>query len=84
MYEVFLESSAERDLKKLSSDDYDRVMPHIVRLAHNPKPVGCRKIVGSTNDWRIRIGVFRVIYELDNKGKTVKVMRIKHRREAYR
>lgn len=84
MYEVFIESSAEKDLKKFQPDDYDRVMRHIIGLADNPKPAGCRKIVGSANDWRIRIGVFRVIYELDNKTKTVKVMRIKHRREAYR
>lgn len=84
MYEVFLESSAEKDLKKLSPDDYDRVMPHIIQLADNPKPFGCRKIVGSTSDWRIRIGVFRVVYELDNKAKTVRIMRVKHRREVYR
>jgi mRNA-degrading endonuclease RelE of RelBE toxin-antitoxin system len=38
----------------------------------------------SYNDWRIRIGDYRVIYEIDDRAKVVKVMRIRHRREAYR
>jgi len=38
----------------------------------------------SYNDWRIRIGDYRVIYEIDDRAKVIKVMRIRHRREAYR
>lgn len=85
MYEVLLESSAERDLNRLRTNDFDRVMPHVIRLAENPRPVGCRKIVGSAkNDWRIRVGDFRVIYEIDDKDEKVRIMHVRHRREAYR
>lgn len=84
MYEVLLERAAERDLRQLPADDFRRIISHIKALAENPRPSGCRKIVGSKNDWRIRIGNHRVIYEIDDKTRTVRVMRVRHRREAYR
>lgn len=84
MYEVYLERAAERDLKRLLPKDFYQIIPHIQSLAENPRPAGCRKITGSKSDWRIRIGDYRVIYEIDEKAKAVKVMRVRHRREAYR
>ena len=84
MYKVYLERTAEKDLKKLSAESFHRLIPHIKALAQNPRPAGCRKISGSKNDWRIRIGAYRVIYEIEEKIKVVRVMRIKHRREVYR
>ena len=84
MYEVYLERTAERDLKKLSADDFSRLISPIKALAENPRPAGCRKISGSRNDWRIRVGNFRVIYEIAPAERAVRVMRIRHRREAYR
>ena len=84
MYEVCLERAAERDLKKLSADQFHRIISLIKGLAKTPRPIGCRKITGSKSDWRIRIGDYRIIYEIDEKVKFVRVMRIKHRREAYR
>lgn len=84
MHEVFLERSAERDLKALPSDIFRRILPLIRALAQNPRPPGCHKIAGSRNDWRIRMGDYRVVYEVDDKLKQVKVMRVRHRREVYR
>ncbi|MBI5874568.1 MAG: type II toxin-antitoxin system RelE/ParE family toxin [Deltaproteobacteria bacterium] len=84
MYEVYLERSAERDLKRLSAEDYYRIIPHIKALNNNPRPLGCRKITGSESDWRIRVGDYRIIYEIVEKAKQVKVMKIRHRREVYR
>lgn len=84
MYEVQLERAAERDLRRLSQESYWRVIPHVSSLAENPRPVGCRKITRSKNDWRIRIGDYRVVYEIDDEAKVVRVMRVRHRREVYR
>jgi mRNA interferase RelE/StbE len=84
VHEVLLERAAERDLKRLSLTVYDRIVPHLKALSQNPRPTGCKKIAGSRSDWRIRIGDYRVIYEIDDRAKVVKVMRIRHRREAYR
>lgn len=84
MYEVHLERAAERDLRRLSGADFYRIVPRIEALADDPRPPGCRKIAGSKSDWRIRVGDHRVIYEIDERAKVVKVMRVRHRREAYR
>ncbi|MGH3976378.1 MAG: type II toxin-antitoxin system RelE family toxin, partial [Pseudonocardiaceae bacterium] len=56
----------------------------IIALTHNPRPVGVKKLVGSRSDWRIRIGEYRIIYEIDDAAKTVTVLQVEHRRDAYR
>jgi mRNA interferase RelE/StbE len=84
VYEVYLEHSAERDLRRLAAGVFHRIVSHIKALAENPRPPGCRKIVGSKNDWRIRVGSYRIVYEIDEKANAVKVMRIRYRSEAYR
>jgi len=84
VYDVYLERSAENDLKRLPAFTFQHILPQIKTLAGNPRPPGCHKITGSKNDWRIRIGDYRVIYEIDNKKKVVRIMRVRHRREVYR
>ena len=84
MYEVYVEKTAENDLKRLPTATIQRIIFQIRTLGENPKPPGCRKLTGSKNDWRIRIGDYRVLYEIDEKAKTVRIMRVRHRREVYR
>ena len=83
MYEVHLERAAERDLKRLSVQDFYRIIPRIKALAENPRPPGCRKLTSSKSDWRIRIGGYRVVYEIDDKARTARVMRVRRRPEVY-
>jgi len=84
VYEILLEQAAERDLKKLPSEMFKRIIPKIKELAENPKPQWSRKITGSKNDWRIRVGDYRIIYEIDARAKNIRVMRIRHRKDVYR
>jgi len=84
MYRVFLERAAERDLRRLSPDVHDRVIEANQNLAGNPRPPGCRKLVGTANDWRIRVGDYRIIYEIADAIRVVRVNRVRHRREVYR
>jgi mRNA interferase RelE/StbE len=84
MYEILLASQAERDLKRLAAQEFHRIIPEIKALADMPRPPGCRKLVGSRSDYRIRIGDYRVIYEVDDKDNKVRIMRIRHRRDIYR
>lgn len=53
-------------------------------LSKNPRPPGCRKLSGGKNDWRIRVGDYRVIYEIADADQIVRVNRVRHRRAAYR
>jgi mRNA interferase RelE/StbE len=84
VYDVYLERAAENDLKRLPASTFHRIVPQIKSLAENPRPPGCHKITGSKNDWRIRIGDYRVIYEIDEKANAVRIMRVRHRLEVYR
>jgi mRNA interferase RelE/StbE len=84
VYEVYIEKAAENDLKRLPTTTFHRIIPHIRALAEDPRPSNCRKLTGSKDDWRNRIGDYRVLYEIDEKAKAVRILRVRHRREAYR
>ena len=84
MYRVLLERSAERDLRRLTPQVHDRVIAALQALAGNPRPPGCRKLTESENDWRIRVGDCRVVYEIADVIRVVRVHRVRHRREVYR
>ncbi len=84
VYAVLLETAAERSLRRLDAVLYRRVVAALRVLADNPRPAGCRKLTGSDRDWRVRVGDYRVVYEIDDRNREVRVMRIHHRREAYR
>ena len=84
MYRILIERSAEKDLGKLPIDVHGRVVDAIKTLAANPRPPGCRKLTGSKNDWRIRVGHYRVIYKIADAVRIVLVHRVRHRREVYR
>jgi mRNA interferase RelE/StbE len=73
---------AQRDLDRLRGVIWERVRGTLLMLAHTPRPNGCAKL--RTGAWRVRIGNLRVLYDIDNKAKTVEVLRIKHRRDIYR
>lgn len=83
MYTVILLRAARRALAHLPTRDYERVVAAINALATNPRPAGCKKLTGS-NEWRIRVGNYRVIYLIEDAKITVTVTTIGHRREVYR
>ena len=84
MYGVFVERAAEKDLRRLPLDVRFRVANALRSLANDPRPVRSRKLAGTKHDWRIRMGDYRVIYEIADSIKVIRVYRIRHRREAYR
>ena len=84
MYRVLVERAAEKDLRKLPLEMRSRVADTLRDLAKDPRPIGSRKLVGTKHDWRIRVGVYRVIYEIADPTRVVRVYRVRHRREVYR
>jgi mRNA interferase RelE/StbE len=83
-YQVLLALPAERELRRLPAGVHDRVISAIRSLAENPRPPGCRKLAGTKNDWRIRVGDYRVVYEIADAVRVVRVNRVRHRRDVYR
>ncbi len=81
-YEVLILRRAQKELANLPKADYERVRDAMAALAENPRPVGCKKLVGREG-WRIRSGDYRTIYEIDDAQQTVTVLHIGHRRDIY-
>ena len=82
-YHVSLTASAEKELHRLPAQMVARIMPRLEGLALAPRPAGCKKLTGGDNEWRIRVGDYRIVYEIDDRARTVDVTRIAHRREVY-
>jgi mRNA interferase RelE/StbE len=83
VYRVVTSPSAEKELEKLPKKAVQRITRAIDELAENPRPRGCLKLQGEENTYRIRVGVYRVVYEIRDKEIVVLVLRIRHRKDAY-
>jgi len=82
-YLVTFAASARKELTGLPPDAIARLLPKIRGLACDPRPAGCQKLHGYKNRWRIRAGDYRVVYVIDDTGKSVDITRIAHRKEVY-
>ena len=83
-YSVVLKPAAVRDLRKLPEDIRRRVAGQIDALSWDPQPPGAEALQGERNLYRIRVGDYRLIYQIENKALVVLVVHIGHRREVYR
>jgi mRNA interferase RelE/StbE len=83
MYEVIITSHAERELRRLDRSTKNRILPVVLALADNPRPHSCLKVKAEERLWRIRVGDWRVGYEIDDDTQVVRIMTIGHRREFY-
>lgn len=82
-YRVLILRRAQRELAQLPTDAYERVKAVILGLSAECRPLGATKPVGREG-WRIRVGSYRVIYEVDGDARTVTVLHVGHRRDVYR
>ena len=82
-YSLLILPRAARELGKLPADERARVSNACCDLAGDPRPSGSRKLTGRPG-MRIRVGSYRVIYEVDDPAREVTVMHVGHRRDVYR
>ncbi|MFH2003177.1 MAG: type II toxin-antitoxin system RelE/ParE family toxin [Bacteroidota bacterium] len=82
MYNVIILKRAQKELAELPADAFQKLRDSMSELIHNPRPYGCRKLTGREG-WRIRIGNYRVIYEIDDQQKTILILHVGHRRDVY-
>jgi mRNA interferase RelE/StbE len=82
-YAVEIKPSARRELERLTSKVIERIFPRIEGLGLEPRPAGCKKLKGGQQDWRIRVGDYRVVYTIDDPKLRVSVTRIRHRSDVY-
>jgi mRNA interferase RelE/StbE len=82
-YELRFKKSVAKDLRTLPKVDVQRILDRIRSLTENPRPIGCEKLSGQER-YRFRQGSYRIIYEIDDGKVLVLVVKVAHRREAYR
>lgn len=82
MYQVIISNKAEKALQKLPGIAYARMVAALRNLAQDPRPAGCKKLKGR-EAWRIRIGDYRAIYEVEDDKLIVLIISIGHRKDIY-
>jgi mRNA interferase RelE/StbE len=86
VYRVEISPAADRDLEKLKArirtPDFERLRNAIRSLAQNPRAQGVRKITGTDKAYRIRVGNYRVVYDVYEGDKLVLILQIARRSEA--
>lgn len=83
MYTVLIRRRAMKDLTNIPNDYAQLITQHINGLTQNPYPPDAKKLQDDSG-YSQRVGVYRILYDIDNTDRIVTIYRIKHRREAYR
>ena len=84
-YRVFIKPSAAKEIEAVGQKkDRERIVASIRTLARDPRPVGCEKLSGAPDRYRLRVGRYRIIYSIGDAGLLVVVVRIGHRKDVYR
>jgi mRNA interferase RelE/StbE len=83
MYNVVISKKAAKTLDKLPDEYYRLIAKRLLDLEQNPRPRGCIKLTGIVDTYRIRVGVYRIIYTVVDDVLTVEVIKIDHRRHVY-
>jgi mRNA interferase RelE/StbE len=83
-FEVVWKGSSYHDLKKIDRQYISRIVNAIESLANDPFPVQSKKLVDSESSYRLRVGDYRVIYQVNSEKKEVTVYHVRHRKDAYK
>jgi len=82
-YRLVFKKSVAKDLRPIPNQDVKRILERIEALATDPRPVGCEKLSGQ-DKYRIRQGIYRIIYEIRDKELIITIVKVGHRREVYK
>jgi mRNA interferase RelE/StbE len=82
-YRLSFKSSVARDLRSIPNQDITKILARIEALTENPRPQGCEKLSGLPR-YRVRQGVYRIVYEIQDDVLLVLVVKVGHRKDVYR
>jgi len=83
-YKVELTRSAEKDLRRVDRSKLPSIYSELEKLSSDPRPAGVRKLAGADRTYRVRLGDYRIVYEIEGEMLVVLVIRIAHRKDVYR
>ena len=84
VFRIEWKKSTRKDLRKLPPGITERIVEAVENLAENPFPHGVEKLSGSEHAYRIRLGDYRIVYEVVRESKLVEIQRVRHRKDVYR
>lgn len=84
MHKILVDPRAAKQLVAISSTYRKRIVAKIDALQSDPRPTGCKKLQGERDVYRIRIGDYRVVYQIRDKELLILIVRVGHRGEIYR
>lgn len=82
-YTVRFARSARKELEALPDAAIERIFPRIEALATDPRPVGCKKLRGAMDLWRMRVGNYRVVYQIEDRVLIVEIRAVGDRKDIY-
>ena len=83
-FDIQWKASAKKELRKIDKTEIPKILKEIELLENNPYPTNHKKILGTEHIFRIKIGNYRVIYSVENQKLVIEIIRVRHRKEAYR
>jgi mRNA interferase RelE/StbE len=83
-FRIEWKKSTRKDLRKLPATAADKIVEAVEQLSQNPFPHGVEKLSGSEHAYRIRLGDYRIVYEVVTESKLVEIQRVRHRKDVYR
>ncbi|MDP1779838.1 MAG: type II toxin-antitoxin system RelE/ParE family toxin [Anaerolineales bacterium] len=83
-YRIEWKNSAYKELQKLPRQMITRIIAAVADLSNDPYPSGVKKLIGSERSYRIRVGDYRVIYEIIENKLIIEIVRVRHRKDVYR
>jgi len=84
VYEELLSKTARKKLAALPLFIHNKIIEDISSLSHVPRPSGCKKLKGFSSSYRIRVGDYRIIYEIEDQVLRILVIAIGHRKDIYK
>ena len=84
LFKIDPKGSLEHDLRKINRQFIPKILEAIENLSENPFPVQSRKMKGSESSYRLRVGDYRIIYQIDTANKVVIVYNARHRKDVYK
>tara|TARA_Y100000815_G_scaffold75091_1_gene63824 strand:+ start:325 stop:588 length:264 start_codon:yes stop_codon:yes gene_type:complete len=82
-YRLEWRRSTKKDLRRIPPQEVAKIVRVVEGLIDNPFPTGCRKLVSSERAYRIRVGNYRILYEVFSDILIIEIIRVAHRRKAY-
>ena len=73
-----------KQLQRLPRAVFEAALLAIIALRKQPRPAGAKKLVGSSDDWRVRIGQYRIVYEINDAENLITIYTVAKRSDAYR